>query len=166
MSMVGWGGGRAHPGSRRLVVAASCPDRIFVVQRAATPHAALGRRRADDVRPHRARWSFARHNLPTVPRKRPPRFIRKVQGLTRSHNIELGGHSSTQSKAANLAVKRRFAPKVSSPAARFKGLRLGDRVGHPTQNRPPWPSPSSPSAPKGESEPGGGEKTSSGRVGR
>ena len=37
---------------------------------------------------------------------------------------------------ANLAVNGVLGPKFSSPAARFKGLRLGDRVGQPRIGHP------------------------------
>ena len=43
---------------------------------------------------------------------------------------------------ANFAVNGVLGPKFSSPAARFKGLRLGDRVGQPRIGHPgrhhPW----------------------------
>ena len=92
---------------------------------------------------------------PIVKLGKPPPRLRKVQASI-SYNIGLGGQSSTQSKSAYLAVKRRFGFNFFRLSLFACGALQGASPRGPcrtAQNRPPWSSPSSPSAPKGESEP-------------
>ena len=65
----------------------------------------------------------------------------QVRGST-CHDIGLDDHRSNTQKSIKFAVKWLLGPKFSSPAARFKGLRLGGRsrqprIGYPNRHHHP-----------------------------
>ena len=59
-----------------------------------------------------------------------------------AHDLGLDDHRSNTQKSLKIAVKRLLVPNFSSPAAREKGLRLGDcvtkpRIGYPCRPHHP-----------------------------